>query len=424
MLKVSRYLSIRKYWSNLLLLSIVITFFGSNLYAQSSKDKLQRKKKNLEQEINATNNLLRETERNKNMTLNQLNLINNQIIKQQSLLQTISDDVERIEEEIGLCRNQIQFLKTQTIRLQKEYAHMIYFAYLTRNPLDRLIYIFSASSFSQAFQRLRYFSEYSDMRKRQSALIEQLQINAENKIQELDVMRKDKVEALTDQEQEKLTLDQQLAKKNEYVAKLKKEEKQLREKIRKKQAESAKLQAQIENLIKNEINASQQRANQPKPGTNQPVKPNTYVMSPQEKTVSASFVENRGKLSWPVIKGVITSHFGEHPHPDIPGVVIKNNGVDFTVPKGSRARVVFKGKVSGIITLPNGAKAIIVRHGDYLTVYSNLNAVTVSSGQELDGLQDIGVVATDPSTLETILHFEVWKEKVLENPEVWLAKSK
>lgn len=406
------------------LCGLTLLLLGSNTFGQTPKDKLQRKKKNLEQEINETNKLLKETERNKSLTINQLNLINEQINKQQALLQTINDDVERIELEIELCRNQIQFLKSQTIRLKREYAHMIYFAYLTRNPLDRLIYIFSASSFSQAFQRLRYFSEYSNMRKRQSALIEQMQLNAENKVEELDVMRNDKVAALNDQEQERLTLDQQLAKKNEYVKKLKKEEKQLREKIRKKQAESAKLQSQIENLIKNEINASQQRANQTNTGNTQVTRPNTYVMSPQEKTVSASFAENRGKLSWPVLKGVITSHYGEHPHPDIPGVIVKNNGVDFSVPKGSPVRVVFKGKVSGIITLPNGAKAVIVRHGEYLTVYSNLNSVNVSSGQELNGLQDIGTVATDPSNSETILHFEVWKEKVLENPEIWLAKGK
>ncbi len=379
------------------------------------KDSLQTKKKEIEKDIEYTSKLLEETQKVKINSLNELTVLNTQIEKREELIQTMSAEMIILDVQINKNNTELDELNTELLELKKEYARMIYYAFKNRNAYDRLMFIFSSSDFNQAYQRLKYFQQYSEYRKEQAALIQKKQSELEEKIREIEQQKTEKISLVEQKEKEVQRLDEEKTEKNMTLTGLGKKETELKKNLREKEQAAQRLQEAIEAIIAEEIRKSAASAKTPSKTTE-------FALTPEEKIVSENFSANYGKLPWPTERGVISGTFGEHPHPVLEGIKVKNNGIDILTNTGSQARAVFEGEVSRVISVPKFNNVVIIRHGEFLTVYSNLDRVIVTMGDAVTTKQPIGTILTDETRTKTELHFEIWKGKELLNPQEWIAK--
>ncbi|HNZ42137.1 MAG TPA: hypothetical protein PKN41_02235, partial [Bacteroidales bacterium] len=318
-----------------LLAGLIITLMGLVFFPfaqnQQSKEKLLDKKKKIEEEINYYKKLLDETKKNKDISLNQVVLLKNQIAKREELISGINDEIGGLEQKISQNNLEIQRSNEQLAAMKDEYAELIYNAYKNRNANDRLTLIFAANDFNQAFRRIKYFQQYNEYLRRQIALIKQTKEFIAQKNKELVQQKLTKEDLLKASEEEKLKLNAEKTKKDSDLKKLKQKESDLKKSLKKKENEALALKKKIEAAIAAEINKSASK-------TNKTVTKTTTVknvLTPEEKIVSDNFMSNKGKLPWPVERGAITSYFGEHPHPVLDGIKIKNNGIDISTTAGS-----------------------------------------------------------------------------------------
>jgi murein hydrolase activator len=423
-----RYPNLIKYRIFQLFLYIFILFIAGNefIWAQKTKENLQKTKKQLEQEIKYTNMLLEQTQKSRQTSLNRLLLINRQIEKRESLIETINSEIDQIQEEIGIQSVHVQHLSDELQKMKDEYARMIYYAYKNLNIFNRIMFIFAAEDFNQAFYRLRYYQQYSSYRRTQAEIIRKTQLELTQKIHDLEGIKNQKTGLAQSKEQEKTRLVGEKEVKDKAVQELTRKEKQLVATLKEKQESAHKLQKEIEKLIAEEIRASAVRARKTAKTENKPkpeITETKIMLTPMEMELSSSFSANKGKLPWPSEKGIITGIFGEHPHPVLKYVKVKNNGIDITTEEGASVRSVFAGKVSRVMSFPNMNKVVIIRHGEFLTVYSNLEEVSVQDGQEISTKQTIGKVHTSPDDSKTEYHFEIWLGKNIQNPQEWLSGS-
>lgn len=399
----------------------LLSMVGTGAFAQSNKKKLQTQKANIEKEIASTSKLIKETQKNSKLTSQQIALIESQVRNYEDLIGKTDAEMSALLDEIQNKRDAVSKLQGELSAIKQQYARMVYFSYLTRRPSSRLVYLFSSRSLMQAWRRMNYFKEYSFLRKLQALRIETTRKVIDRFLSELEGMRTEKVVLKKDQEKQKGELDKQKAQKDRMVKDLKKQETKLRADLKKKQNEAAEIQRKIQKLIEQEIEASKKKTNATNANSSSKTNPNSYRMTPEEQSISNTFAGNKGRIPWPVAQGAITGRFGEHPHPVLPDIKVKNNGIDITSPSGSNARAVYEGTVSAVITAPNGTTMIMIRHGEYLSVYSNLSGVTVSKGSTVKAKQTIGSITVGDDGM-TVLHFEIWKEKVPQNPEAWISK--
>jgi murein hydrolase activator len=402
----------------------LILAVSSITFAQVSKEKLQKTKKQLEEEIKYTNSLLEQTQKTKQTSLSQLLILNKQIEKRESLIAAMNGEIGQMEIEIQVQGMQIQKLTAELNKMKEEYAKMIYYAYKNMNAYNRLMFIFSSRDFNQAFHRIKYYQQYSAYRRKQADIIEAMQVEVTRQKRNLELSKGDKLTLVETKEQEKNRLSQEKQDKDKSVKELTQKEKQLMATLKQKQQAAEKLQKEIQKLITDEIAAAAKRAKSSENNAAKPKMENTktdIMLTPKEMELSSSFASNRGKLPWPSEKGIITGQFGEHPHPVLKYVKVRNNGIDITTVAGAGARAVFKGKVSRVMSFPNLNKVVIIRHGEYLTVYSNLETVIVKDGDEVTTKQMIGTVHTNSDDTRTELHFEIWLGKNIQNPQEWLA---
>lgn len=388
-------------------------FLADGTVQGQSRQNLNKTKKQLEAEIEYTNSLLDQTKKSKETSLNKLRLLNRQIDRREALIQTISAEIGSVDNEIAISNQTILSLKEELNTLKQEYARMILYAYRTMRTNNRLVFIFSSKDFNQAYHRLRYYRQYAEFRRKQADKIRQTQAELLLKQQNLHSIRDQKVELADAQEKSRQKLTREKQEKDNTVKELTKREKELLATLKTKQNALNKLQAEIEKLIANE------RAFARRAGS----KTSTEMSSTlAEKKLSGTFAASRGSLPWPSEKGVVVSTFGEHPHPVLKYVKVKNNGIDISVTNGTTIRSVFQGKVSRILSVPNLNKVVIIRHGEYLTVYSNMQEVNVSEGQEVKTKQTIGKIHSDPEDGKSELHFEIWLGKTIQDPQEWLSR--
>ena len=401
-------------YSKTIIVLCYLLFCGSLLSAQNKKDLLQQDKQKIEKEIQYNSNLLTETRKSKKTTLNELVLIKKQIQAREELIETINHEISATDQQISLHKEIIADLKKDLKKLKDEYAEMIYYAYKNRNSFDRLMYIFSASDFNQAYKRMQYFHLYASYRKNQAGQIEKTQQEIIATIEKLEAYKKEKQDLAIELEAEKNQLLSSRHQQNKVYQSLSSKEKKLAKTIREKEKAARKLQKEIESIIAEEIRLAAKKTGTTKSGS--------FDLTPEELKLSTGFTENKGRLPWPLEKGTISSTFGEHPHPVLKLVKIKNNGIDILTSENMKIRTVFNGEVTRVMAIPNYHYVIMIRHGEYLSVYSNLEEVYVQKGDQVTTKQEIGRVYTDITHSKTELHFELWKGKNLLNPELWLAK--
>ena len=412
------------------LLLVCLFLMFTPVYSQTTKDKekLQRTKQKLEEEIRYTTDLLEKTQKNKQTSMNKLQILAKQIRTREALINAINHELNNVQITMAVDSIQISRMSKQLHDLKSEYARMIYNAYRIMNGHNQLMFIFSAKDFNQAYQRMKYYQQYAIYRRHQAEHIESTQkaINAHRK--DLEDVKNQKLTLVQSKQSEKQRLDREKTEKADAVKEFSSQEKQLLATLKTKQQAAQRLETAIEKLIADDIRASEERmrkkeAKENKPGT--APKPNVSSpamdFTPKEKELSSSFSANRGRLPWPCDRGFISGSFGEHPHPVLEHVKVKNNGIDIMTERGSVVKTVFGGKVSRVMSFPGLNNVVIIRHGEYLTVYSNLEEVSVKDGQEVSVKQAIGKVHASSGDQKSELHFELWRGKVIQNPEEWLS---
>ena len=395
---------------------LLLPFFA---FPQAQRAKLEKDKQKIEQEIEYTNKLLEETRATRQTSLNEIVILDNKIGRRLDLITAISDEISLLNLRIATIYDSVALLEEDLANLRDEYARMIYYAYKNTGLYDRLMFIFAAEDFNQAYQRLKYLQLYNEYRRTQAELIMQKQEQLVAKSRELEQGKREKETLLARQEQEKNKLQSEKSEKNRAISSLGKKEKELQRTLKEKEKAAAKLQETIEEIIAEEIRLASERA---KEESTVAVSSAFKSLSAADVELSGNFTGNKGKLPWPLDKGVISSTYGEHPHPVLSNVKIKNNGIDILTDRGAEAKAVFDGVVTRVINVPNNNNVVIIRHGEYLTVYSNLDQVYIQKGDQVRRGQPVGTVYFNPDASKTELHFEIWQAKTLMNPQEWLGK--
>lgn len=379
------------------------------LYCQEQKQ-LENERKKIEAEIDYTNRLLVETRKSQKTTIYELNLIASKIQQRNKLVATLKKEINVLAEKVLRSEDGIKLLNEDLITLKDEYAKVAYFAYRHKTAYNKLIYLFAAEDLNQAYQRLRYLDQISAFIRSEAKEIRELEEAKEKDIVKLKQQKAEKQGLLDAQRAQLLKLEQEESTKRRVKSELYGKEKQLKSDLRSKEKEAKKLKKKIEDIIARELELAKSKN-----------KKESYSLTPEQKLVSSSFAANKGKLPWPTESGLISETFGVHQHPVLRNVKTKNNGLNIATSANSEVRTVFSGEVVSIVTITTTNKAIIVKHGDYFSVYANLDEVFVSKGDQLKTKQKIGRLHTN-SKGKTELHFEIWQGKVLLNPALWILK--
>ena len=378
------------------------------------RKRLEREKKENLQKIKEAQRILGETSSQRESTLGQLNAINQQIEARESLIKSISQEIEILSTQIDEVSSVINALEEDLVNLKNEYAYMVYAASKNTSSYDRLMFIFSASTFNQLFARVKYMQQYSQARKNQ---IEQIQ-----KVKETLVNQKEVIEGK--QMEQKVLLDQQTiasqdllalkTKQRAVVRELGERATELKREVEVRQREINKLESVIAKLIKNEL----------KKERSIPSTSSEAVLAASAESLSTSFAENKKRLGWPVSTGFVSQKFGPNPHPVMKNIMVPNDGVDIQTNRDAEVKAVFDGVVKMIASLPGPGnnKAVIVQHGEYFTVYSRLKEVAVKQGQALRLNDAVGLVYTDGNGVSA-LQFQIWHNQEKLNPETWLQRK-
>lgn len=414
-----------KYNKTSLLLILLMLFIATsgNLFAQNKKD-LEAKKAALQKEISLTNKLLNETKKNKELTIDELLKLKSKINARVELISAINQEIKLVNKQISTNQNGISSLQNELEKLKQEYAKMIYYAFKNKSTYNKIMFVFSSNSFNQAYKRLKYIQQYSEYRKKQGESIVKTQQELKSKITELEKDKQEKSALLSLENQEKQKLAVEQTEQETTVKKLQSKEQELLADLRKKQEAERKLQKAIERIIEEEIRKAREAAAKAnKDPKNTATSTTSFPMTPEALKLSNSFASNKGSLPWPVLEGVITDRFGQHPHPVLSGIEVNNNGIDISTVKGAIARAIFDGEVSSVAIIPGGGKVVMIRHGEYLSVYSYFNDVYVKKGDKITTKQHLGTLVSEPDKAKTNVHLEIWKGMTKLNPEYWIFRK-
>lgn len=398
-----------------------------------SKQQLQSEITSLQKEISTANQLLKKTTKDKEMTLNEVSILDKKIKQREQLIKAYNQQIAVLDEEINTGQTHIKTLNADLKSLRKEYAKMITFAYRNRSHYDRLGFVFASKDFNQAFSRLRYIRQFNDARIVKMEQIAGTKRRITGEVEASQKAREEQAALLADEQVQQAALQKEKEELKQQVASLKKKEGSIQQDIKNKQQQAKKLQKAIDDIIAEEIrkaneeaerkrreeakkNASQGKTTTPSP------KETGMALTPAEKTLSTNFVNNKGKLPWPVERGVISSSFGKHASVVSDKVTVTNNGIDIATTENAQARAVFDGEVASVTKLTGSNTVVIIRHGEYFTVYSNLENVTVKRGDQVKTKQNLGTVHNNKTEGKTELHFELLKETNRQDPALWLSK--
>lgn len=419
-------------------LAVTLMLAPFDAFSQSKSAKLKNDKKKIETEIANTQKLLKQTEKNKNASLQQISVLRQQISNREALITTLNTEIFQLEEELAMNVKLSQDLSKKLEYMKSDYSRVVYLAYKNRKLIDKVTFLLSSDNFSQMFRRIKYYSVFANNVKRQVELIEKTQEEIRLKNEEIVQMKAEKLALLEGKEVEIKKLEMDRTATTKKAQELKQKEKQLASTLQEKQKKRKELDVAIKKAIEAEIvaankkkaeeaaKAAKAKANKNTTNTSSSSSSgktgakNEIVLTPDEQLVSNSFANNKGKLPWPVAKGAKVGDFGSYPHPDVPSVMIENRGIDILVEPNTSVRAVFQGEVTGILDVM-GTKVLMIRHGEYLSVYQNLASVNVKKGDKVTTKQTVGTVARSSTNNTYELHFEVWKNNVYLNPNQWLS---
>lgn len=427
------------------------------LLAQTNKriKELELKRSDLQKQIAETEALLKTTNKDVGSQLNGLNALTGQIEERRRYIDNISSDLQEVDSQLVYIDRQLDTLNLSLEEKKRRYESSLRYLYKNHSIQEKLMFIFSAESLSQTYNRLRYVREYATYQRLQGNEVIRKQEEVTQKQEELQGVKEEKIRLLAAREQEKQKLEIQEQKAQQVIKDLRSKQKGLQDEINKKRREANQLNNQIDKLIAIEIENARKRAEEEarreaeakkkaeeaakrkatasasskpattnKPASSTPAsKLEVYSMSKADRELSADFVSNRGKLPMPITTSyIIVSHYGQYNVAGLRNVTLDNKGIDIQGQPGAQARAIFNGKVAAVFQL-NGLFNVLVRHGSYISVYCNLAKTNVKQGDDVTTKQVLGTVFSDASdNNRTVLHFQLRKEKDKLNPEAWLNK--
>lgn len=390
---------------NCLLVCCMLLLSVPTLYAQKSKSQLEQEKKENLRKIAEAERILGETADEKKATLGQLQALNQQINARESLIRSIGSEIKILDNEINDLGIVVSSLQNDLKQLKQEYADQIYASYKANKGNSRLMFLFSASSFNQLLQRLKYLEQYADARRLQAEQIEVVAHELNQQRKRVETKRAEQQTLLNQQVRESRKLASSKRKQSNLVAQLTKKERQLRKEVESRKQANRRLNTLIAKIIEDEARKSSTAST-------------AEAASAAELT--RLFESRKNRLEWPVGSGFISSKFGKQPHPVLKRITVVNDGVGIQTEKGSPVRAVFDGEVTLIGTIQGKNNIVVIRHGSYLTVYARLKTINVKKGQRVRANDIIGEVFTDRDGISE-LEFQVYKGTTKLNPENWLA---
>ena len=445
------------------LLILLLVCVPMLLLAQSNKriKELEQRRSTLQKQIAETEELLKTTNKNVGSQLNGLNALTGQIEDRRRYIDNINNDLQEVDSELVVLDQQLDTLKLSLEEKKRRYEASLKYLYKNHSIQEKLMFIFSAETLSQTYNRLRYVREYATYQRLQGNEIIRKQAEVTQKQEELQSVRDEKIRLLAERASEKRKLEIQEQQAQKVIKDLRSRQKGLQDEIKKKRREANQLNNQIDKLIAIEIENARKRAEEEarreaeakrkaeeaakvkatdtktanvttttpatpaapavKPATT--AKAETYTMSKADRELSTNFASNRGKLPMPITTSyIIVSHYGQYNVAGLRNVTLDNKGIDIQGKPGAQARAIFNGKVAAVFQL-NGLFNVLVRHGSYISVYCNLSKSDVKQGDDVTTRQVLGTVYSDASdNNRTVLHFQLRREKDKLNPEVWLNK--
>ena len=384
---------------------VLCSLFCLSAFGADSVKDLQKKQKKLQAEIEQTNKMLKQTKKDETATMNKLQLINQNIKNQKQLIRTLDNEIVALNHEMNRLNNTRDSLQNVLERYKADYAKMVRDSHYARMQQSPLLFLLSSDSFQQLARRARYLQEFAHFRQQQVRRIERTQAEIDMQNELLRANKSDKQTALSSRKREQENLKRDEKKQQNMLSQLKSKEKDLSNKLKQQQKKVAALNKKIDEMIRKQTE-----------------KASKTTLTKEQKLIAGGFEANKGRLPWPVEKGMISGHFGKQQHPVYSQVTIDNKGIYLQTVADSKARAVYKGEVTSCFLVAN-TYAVIVQHGNYRTVYSNLSKLNVKQGDKVEPKQIIGTIFTDAEQdQKTELYFQIYKDRDILNPEVWIAK--
>ena len=390
--------------------------------AQSKKQQqLEAQRQDLIKEIKKINTLLFKTRGEKKTVLSEVEDLNQRIKAQENLIRVTNQQANLLTREINENLNQISLLRDELQKLKEDYAAMVRKSYKSKSQQSRVLFLLSSRNFLQAYKRVQYMKQYANHRKKQGESIKTKTEALQELNSSLIEQRKQKDVLIADNKKAKAKLKKEKQQQEGLIASLKKEESTFSKQIRAKQRESDRINKQIKKLIRDAIAAANKKAGAKVP-KEASMSNSKLALTPEAAALAKDFKSNKGKLIWPVKEGVVINKYGTRQHPQFPNVTQTFHGVEIATGKDANARAVFNGEVLQVQQVKNANKAVMIRHGDYITIYNNLATVSVQKGDKVSTKDPIGTVFTHPVTGKTVMKFLVYKNDTEMNPADWIYK--
>lgn len=388
---------------------------------KKTREELEREKAEVQARLKEFDAILKQTSATKQTSLGELNALTRQFQTQNRLVNTLDREVRLINQEISETEKKISELETQLTDLKAEYSRMIYNSSKLNRGLSIVAFVFSSGNFNQLYMRLKYLKQYSDSRKQQAEQIVKLSAELLDQRSLLDQKKADKITVLSEEQKERAELERLRKGQQGVVNTLSRKEKDIQRQITATKKQQEQLNRMIKQVIEDEIRRAEAEANKAnstttkKAGTSMP-------MTPEAAALSSSFAGNKGKLPWPVETGFVSQGFGTYPHPTLKGIVQDSDGLEIRTQPNSNVRTVFDGTVSKISTIPGYGLTVIIKHGEYFTMYSRLKNISVKVGQAVKAKETIGQVAANANG-QAEVHFQTWKGLQIMDPATWITSK-
>ena len=375
---------------------------------------LEEQKKRLQQEIKQINTILFSNIRKEKSVISKVEDLDLKISVRSQIVKVNNQQANLLTRQINVNQRDITNLRSELKNLKKDYANMIVKSYKSKSSQNRLMFLFSSADFLQAYKRIQYMKQYANFRKKQGEEISEKTQTIQNLNKTLLDQKSIKEALVAENKIVQTTLMKERKFQQNLIRSIKSKSRFLTSEIKQKQRQSAAIDKEIERLIREAIAASNKLAGK--------ASKNVFALTPEAKLLAKNFVANKGKLPWPVEKGVVTQRFGTQPHPLVKTTMIKSNGVTIATNPKSKARAVFDGEVMAILSFKGSNPAVLIKHGNFITTYKNIAKVYVRKGQKVKSKQPIGEIFTHPQSGKTTLQFSVFNELKPQNPNNWIYK--
>ena len=375
---------------------------------------LEEQKKRLQQEIKQINTILFSNIRKEKSLVSKVEDLDLKISVRSQIVKVNNQQANLLTRQINVNQRDITNLRSELKNLKKDYANMIVKSYKSKSSQNRLMFLFSSADFLQAYKRIQYMKQYANFRKKQGEEISEKTQTIQNLNKTLLDQKIIKEALVAENKIVQTTLMKERKFQQNLIRSIKSKSRSLTSEIKQKQRQSAAIDKEIDRLIREAIAASNKLAGK--------ASKNVFALTPEAKLLAKNFVANKGKLPWPVEKGVVTQRFGTQPHPLVKTTMIKSNGVTIATNPRSKARAVFDGEVMAILSFKGSNPAVLIKHGNFITTYKNIAKVYVRKGQKVKSKQSIGEIFTHPQSGKTTLQFSVFNELKPQNPKNWIYK--